>query len=49
MTRNHMNTPTHPGAMTPAQILYRDITKAACIITTAAAVVLFVTMFTLFN
>lgn len=49
MNRHHMNTPTFPGAMTPAQILYRDLAKAACIIATAATVALFATMFILFN
>ena len=49
LIQNHMRTPMHPGAMTPAQILRRDLAKAACIITTAAAVALFAIMFNMFN
>lgn len=49
MNRHHMNTPLFPGAMTPAQILHRDITKAASIIATAATVAAFCTMFIMFN
>ena len=49
MIQNHMRTPTHPGAMTPVQILHRDLANTASIITTAAAVALFATMFIMFN
>lgn len=49
MNRHHMNTPLFPGAMTPAQILCRDLAKAACIIATAATVAAFCTMFIMFN
>lgn len=49
MIQNHMRTPTHPGAMTPTQILYRDLAKAACIIATAAAVAVFAITFIMFN
>ena len=46
---HHMNTPTYPGAMTPAQLVKRILLQAACTLTTAAAVALFATMFVLFN
>lgn len=40
-----MNKPLYPGAMTPAELIRRELAKAACVAVIAATVAAFATMF----
>ena len=45
--RRHI--PTHPGAMTPAQLIRRTLARAAAAIITAATVAALTALFIIFN